>query len=309
MGLTKKVADLLGLAKKSTSTAAELQSALESAKADAEATQADLESAEAAYLASLTDLDEAASARADDARSAARRSADRAVALVELIESRLADAIAREAQAAKRAAYDAAKAASAKASADLVRIYPKAAIQIRDVLLAVAQAEVDVQAANEDLPEGAERLHGPETQLILAPGYEREDISSEEIELWCVDGDRSRVLPDDQQKKVRRIEGNRALYAWPGGDPNLNVTLRKFRKEVYYPHRSPDRAKSPLAVTVLPDLNTHAPDIWNSNGTSGSYALATMKSLIRKGGEYVKPAEKERELQTDLIPLLDDFGI
>jgi len=304
MGLKNKVADLLGLAKKSTSTAAELQSALESAKADAEAKAAELLAAEEAYAGALVDPDEAASARADEARSAARRASDRATALVELIETKLADATAREAEAARQARYDAAKTASEKASTELMKIYPKAAAQIREAFMAVARAEAAVQEVNQDLPEGAERLHGPETRLTLTPGVEREDVSADDVELWCINGDRSRVLPDDEQRKVRNIEGDQALYAWPGGNPNFTVIRRKFRRETYYPHRTAEWTKSPLSIAVLPALDA-GPDIWNTQGRSGHGVLSAIQELDRRADAWAARAKVERQLQTELIPIED----
>jgi len=304
MGLKNKVADLLGLAKKSTSTAAELQLALESAKADAEAKAAELLAAEEAYAGALVDPDEAASARADEARSAARRASDRVTALVELIETKLADATAREAEAARQARYDAAKTASEKASTELMKIYPKAAAQIREAFMAVARAEAAVQEVNQDLPEGAERLHGPETRLTLTPGVEREDVSADDVELWCINGDRSRVLPADEQRRVRRIEGDRAVYDWPAGPSGLTVIRRKFRKEVFYPHRSPEWTKSPLSIAILPALDG-GPDVWNASGQRGADTLRSIAELDRRAEDWAARTPVERQLVTELVPVED----
>lgn len=305
MGAKKDIASLLGVAKNTALSADDLRQALDPAKADAEAKASDVAAAEAAYQTSLVDPDEAATEKADAIRTAARRSSDRAGALVEAIETRLADAMAREVETARQERYDAAKAASEKAAADLMRIYPKAATQIRDAFLALARADAAVQAANQDLPDGAIPLHGGERQLVLTPTKDREDISAEDVELWCIGGYRDRVLDDDQQRKVRNIKGDTGLFDWPGGSSNLDVGRRKFRRETYLPMITNQWVKSPLAVTVLPNLNTSAPDIWNANGCSGSYALAVAEDLVRRGEAYEKPAPIERQPQVDLVPVPD----
>lgn len=185
------------------------------AREDALTANAAVDVADAAYREALIGQRPAAVRSLIDARTEATIAADRAAAIIADLEGRIAAAEIIEAEGVRRARYDAAVKLAATASDELAR-YPAAAEAIRAVLGAIAEAEVAIAAANQDLPAGEAPIVNPETTRSL-PNLPEEVISEDTVELWAHDGD-STPLSDDHQGRVDhrgRIRFDDNAYDFP----------------------------------------------------------------------------------------------
>jgi hypothetical protein len=141
-------------------TAAEVAAFGERAETALKLTESRAASARAAALDPRLDSMAVAAARraADDAAFAQAR-------LEKLHELLAADFLALEAfeaETARAARYDAAKAQAEAVAAKAAEVYPRAAAELLGVFAAMIAATREVMAVNRDLPKGASRLEGPE---------------------------------------------------------------------------------------------------------------------------------------------------
>lgn len=179
---------LLGLAQREDATSGELLPSLPAAEAELAAAREAQAAAVAAYRAGLLFADEAALRQLDTACRDAEVRLDRAKALVEALRERLAEAREREAEVERVAVYQAAQRQADDARRLLAEVYPQLAGDLVHVIEAVARAEVEVEAANADLPRNAEPLASVEHAARDIPAEPDEILSEIEVERWVAVG-------------------------------------------------------------------------------------------------------------------------
>ena len=165
------------------------------------------------------------------------KATDAQAILAELVR-RHAVAVAADEDAQRRVAYDAAKAQATAASADLLKVYPRATRDLVALLGRLAQAQQAVAAANEALPDGAVPIADPEMVARGFAGFPREIVSDEEVEAW---GSIERSVPVDDAFQGEIYDcgegyGKRGHYdggAMSMGEPARNYRRRIFRKVTY----------------------------------------------------------------------------
>ena len=172
------------------------------------------------------------------------KATDAQAILAELVRRHAAAAAADE-DARRRVAYDAAKAQAAAASADLLKIYPRATRDLVALLGRLAQAQQAVAQANEDLPSDAVPLADPEMAVRSVASLPRQVIAEETVELWSR-VDMTTPVDAEFQDTIYSLDKNGSPSGWGRRADDLEpcFRLRQFRKLQFrhatngdYPHR------------------------------------------------------------------------
>lgn len=274
-------------------SSADIAAAISKAQADLEAAEAAVTAAERSYDEGLLELDKPALRKLLDVATEAKIDIDQVRAKIAKLQQQHADAIEAEADRERRAAYDKAQALAEAARKRLARDYPKHALAIRDMLREVAEADVAVQAVNADLPEGAARLAGPESDRSTPTLY-REDIGEEVVDLWCGAGDLSTPIPDDLQRKVQPNErprrGDNMLYGRVRTENGvLEVALRRFLRRTYLPHQIGRSIESLSSSINLPPLHAGASPFFEPANHAPARLLAELEKPL-----LPRPQDPER---------------
>ncbi|TAA55287.1 hypothetical protein [Shinella sp. JR1-6] len=292
-----KVTKFFGLGRQSSS---DIAVALEKARADLTAAESAVETARTAYDAALLSETPAALRKLHDGITDASIEADRATAVIAKLEKQHAEALESEAADQRQRRYDDAKAASESAEKRLRREYPKAALQIRDLLAEVAAASLAVREANEDRPTGAPALAGPEHSRSQANLYQ--EVLSEDIaDLWTeIDG--ATPIREDLQRHVRAHEKGRRGMMRDRSDTDenpmtygvvqsehgtLEVVLKRFRRTKFLPDAGGRHIGSLASEIVLPPLDADATPYWTPAYDAHDAARQAIAEL--------KPAPKRPE--------------
>lgn len=241
---------LLGLAAREDATAAELTPSLPTAEAELIAAQVAQATAETSYRTALLTADEAALLKLDAARREATVRIDRATALIEALRERLADAQAREAEADRVMRFEKARQQTDDAAAALAQWYPQLASDLVALLMAVAQAEQTVQAANADLPRNAVPILPVEHRARSRDGSPEEVTDRVRVKRWVHAG---QVLPGSvDHNAVVPTEGGRGRLKIDGLPLNegRDMELRLFTEEAYFP-ADQGAAPDPLAQRLV----------------------------------------------------------
>jgi hypothetical protein len=280
--MIRALKNLLGLAQREDATSGELLPSLPAAEAELAAAREAQAAAVAAYRAGLLSADEAALRQLDMACRDAEVRLDRAKALVEALRERLAEAREREAEAERVAMYQAARAQADDARKALIEFYPALAEDIVKLMELVARAEVEVEAANADLPRGAEPLAAVEHPARDVPAEADEVLSEVEVRRWVAVGnvkpgtfDQANVYKTGPGRGVIRIEGvpvNECTQC-----ELRTFTERHFRRGAT--HRSAYRLAEKIS---LPGFGAADPYIWKPMGS------------LSKPGEIIRQVEALR---------------
>ena len=303
-----KVVKFFGLGRQSSG---DLAVALEKAKAELEAAEAAVVAADEKYQGSLLSEDAAALRRLADAKTDAIITVDICRAKIAKLEKQHADALEAEAADQRQRRYDDAKAASEAAEKRLRKEYPRAALQIRELLAEVAAASLAVQAANADRPEGAPPLLDPEYGRSQHQQY-REILSEDVVEMWATI-DSASPIQDEYQRTVRAHEKGRRgmLRDRSDSDENpllygtaqtehgpLEVVRKRFRRAKILPDQS-GYSIAPLACEiVLPPLDASATPFWSpayDQRDASSQAAAELKPAPKR-------PERTPEFECSLAP-------
>ncbi|MFB0490071.1 vacuolar-type H+-ATPase subunit H [Methylobacterium sp. OAE515] len=278
---------LFGLAQREDATSSELLPSLPAAEAELAAAREAHAGAEAAYRAGLLTADEKGLQQLDGARREAGMRVERAEALVETLRERLADARDREAEAERVAVYQAARAQADDARKALIEFYPALAEDIVKLMELVARAEVEVEAANADLPRGAEPLAAVEHPARDVPAEADDVLSEVEVRRWVAVGntkpgtfEQANVYKTGPGRGVIRIEGvpvNECTQC-----EMRTFTERRFRRGSG--HRPAYRLAEKIS---LPGFLASDPYIWRP------------MSSLPKPGEIIRQVEALRYSQPE----------
>jgi hypothetical protein len=256
-------------------SSADIAAALEKARADLTAAESAVETAKTAYDAGLLELDKVALRKLLDAKTEAGIEIDQVNAKIAKLERQHADALEAEAADMRQRRYDEARASSEAAEKRLRKEYPKAALQIRDLLADLAAASLAVREANADLPEGAPGLLDPEYSRSQHTLYQ-EVLSEDVVWMWCeIDG--ARPVRDELQRHVHAHEKNRRGMMTDRSDSAenpltygvvqtehgvLEVVRKRFRRTKHLPDQGGYNI-APLASEIfLPPLDAAATPFW-----------------------------------------------
>jgi hypothetical protein len=301
--MIKMLRELFGAVQRDDLGTPDLTKSLTDAEREVAAAAAALEAAEAGYKAGLLSADDARLRQLDDARTEARLRGDRAKALRTAIAEKLATAREREAEASRRAAYEAAEAQAAEARQLLQELYPEAARDIVKIIVAVASAEAAVRAANADLPDGAPPLAAVEGTVRNVGTVGRRLVSERTVTRWCREGERHPGSLDQDQVQVN-TDGYG--YLRPAHNQIEYVVARKFRERVY--EQDETFIAYHLAQTVsLPGLGANDVPFWKplpSNPKPGEVLNAAAR-LTQQAA--VRAARQPSPQVTTELELLDEF--
>lgn len=229
------------------------------------------------------------------------RLADAELYVVEL-QAKLAEALSAEAEAGRREVYKSAAAKASAAAGRLSKEYARHAGAIRDVICAIAEAELAVNAANADLPCGAAPLVGPERIVRDGAASPRTIIGDTIVKLWVYPGT-GNVLPPEAQATVRQ-NGASSKGSLPSqskmGDPFKEVELRSFRRIEFRPEVRADHARALARSVELPGLRAGEPPFWSSDAGDPSAVLRRADSL--KAAALAKPPA---DVRVELIPYVE----
>lgn len=243
-------------------SSADIANGITKAQAELEAAEAAVVAAENSYDEGLLTLEKPALRKLLDAKVEAQIEIDQIKAKLAKLERQHADAIQAEAAARRLAAYNDAKAAAEAARKKLTTEYPKLAKDLRTLLKTIAESDVLVDTANQDLPVGAERLEKAE-DIRSTPTRYREERGQAVVDVWVPCGDRSSPLPDDMQRRVRpdervRRDGTQGGKVQTETGSWLEVERRRFTRVEFLPHED-GRYIAPLAAELnLPPLHVGA---------------------------------------------------
>lgn len=319
--MLKTIKALIGISQKGDATTAEIATALASACAEIDGAERARAEAARAYQDGLLSLDEAALAAlvADQQAAAIRR--DRATALVAALEEKLATAHAQDAEAERHTRYKAAVKAANEAARAL-KTYPALAAPLIALMRQVAEAEVLVNTANADLPEGAVAVESPEIRVRGLPPVPRKEVGTEiESDRWYYvggwwDGEPVETqyqgackpnLPLSRSGTLRRRTDNH-------GTMDFAVAKRRRQRTNFIPRQAAFVPDSLASGIRLPGLLPGEPDMWlavggsswfGPPGASADEVLAFAKSL--DGQPKAKPADPRlAPMQDWTLELLDE---
>lgn len=284
--------------KKTLASSTEITAALEAARTATDEADAAVATAEKAYRAALLTETPAALRALVDEQVDQKIVADQARARAAKLEADLESALAAEAEDGRAKRYAEAKALADAAHEKLWSEYPKAAASIRDLLRAIAEADIAVAAANEDLPAGAERLDKPEE--ARGTRYEfREEIGEDRVLLWAGEGAPGTPLNEELQGQVVANTTSRR-----GGPPE--GTLRRdngsylkcvrglFIRRKFLPDRSGWHIGSLASAISLPAAEAGDSDFWEPTEGGAGYVLRKLDKPLLKRPPY-KAREPEYE--------------
>jgi hypothetical protein len=294
------------------SSSADIAAAITKAQAELAQAEAAVAAAEEQYEANLLTADKKALRALLDAKTEANIDLDQARARAHRLERDHEAALEAEAESNRQAAYDRAKELTATARKKLGD-YEKAALQIRDVLRSIAEADVAVDAANENLPAGAARLDKAEA-VRSSPNLYKETVKEEIVELWAAIGQQSVPVEHQHRVRVERV-GKRIRSRWSeddfdeggwekgyyttDGGGTIEAVKRRFVKRTFLPDDTGHYATSLASAVSLPPAIVGGPVFFEP----GSYHAP---GLLAKLDQPLPPrrirAERKPEIEYVLAP-------
>ncbi|KQZ29147.1 hypothetical protein ASD50_18320 [Mesorhizobium sp. Root552] len=245
------LAEILKLTRKPSNPRTEIVAAL--AELDIDAAERSADDLEAQRRRLLVSGDDAALEAIEVKITTANRAIERTLALREELEARLAGIDAETAEADRRARYD--QAVSIRGTAEkALRKYPQIARQLLDLLETLASAEIAINTANADRPEGLPEIESVEAMRCL-PGDARELLRTESVpDIWCYqDGDR---VDPGLIARIESTDGKTGFLQMKegAGQRDIPVFKRRFERQVFNEARAPYTAPRLAGEIILPGL-------------------------------------------------------
>jgi len=231
--------------------------------------------------------------------------------LLAVAEERYAATMAEEAEAARVAKYEEAAKLQAEVAEELVAKYPELAAGLLRLLHRVTYADNAICTANEDLPEGRDRLDLVEAAVRDAEDLPRKALQERVVALWAYP-DGKQPLSDDLQERVSSPNGHTGHIVprsndWtPSGQPVVKKRFRRIEYQAALQGHPGDR----LVDMKLPALHWRDPDLW----TPGEIYRPTHADTLRRLNEVVSgvrrwlPSERPVEVEYVLTKDPADAG-
>lgn len=279
-------------------SSADIAVAIDKARSDLEAAETAVVTTEQAYDENLLTADKKSLRAFLDAKTEAGIDVDQARARIQRLERDHEAAIEAEAADRRQVAYEKARASSEAARKRLTSEYPRLAKEVRALLKTIAESDVMVDTANEDLPDGAKRLEKAEDFRSQATRY-REELGQSVVDAWVPVGDRSTPLPDEMQRRVRPEERERRDGTLHGqvqveSGRYLDVERRRFTRVEFLQHDDGHTIDSLASSLNLPALYAGASPFWVASDYRPPRVLAELeKSLLSP------PARAERTVEVE----------
>lgn len=232
--------------------------------------------------------------------ASANRDIERAYAAKVELTKRLEEAAATATETERADAYRIAKAKADAAAKMLRKEYPELGRRFADLLRLVAEADMAVHAANEQLPADAAPLTPPEPMARCLPELPEQILEENEVELWChANGSGSNsILSDDVQQKLAgcRADDNGVVQVPMHG---YAAVKRRFIRRTTLPRVNASRPQ-PLSEIALPGLMDGDPPFWSPRG----YAMESRFILSRLAEIASMKAgnPQQREPKTEYLP-------
>lgn len=194
----------------------------------------------------------------DALQAAETRARDRAAAVVEAVDKRIADLAVEDRRVQITAQRDAAEAAVQKAVAGLRR-YPKLADGIRDILGSVSEADRLIEEFARHHPDEP-AIRKPEQIVRWTAAADRHDIETAEVKCWsfATTGDRLSIESCERVNVTGQLDGVRIGFL--PSEPNSfqrfpqSVVERSFKRTAYRPAVRAEWLPSLSETVVLPPL-------------------------------------------------------
>lgn len=304
---------LLG-SRKAPPSADEFRAMQSDCEREVERTQAALEQAQRAYDASLVDDDPAATKAARGRWNDAEDAHARAVARLAKIREAFLQACEAEAEADRVANYDAGQKALKKARAAFTK-YERSALEVRNSLVEIAEAEVVIAKANSDLPKDAAPVEGLEQAVRGLPSVPSRVVDERVEAVWVFRDWPEMSVPREKVSLIKSADGIRGYFEDPWASNSTDqhhVVKRKRIVRRTLPGVSAFRAV-PLAATVaLPGLAPGAAPIWSPVGGDWLWSenrpqavLAAAKELEAAGKAATKDPRHHPETPDESVEWVD----
>lgn len=230
--------------------------------------------------------------------------AEDAAAFLEELTSRHSQAQAVEAEAAKRTAYDAAKARVEAAAQHLAQEYPDLGRRWAELLHQVTMADAAAAEVNSALPAGCAPLLGPELLVRDVEQLPRQIVREQIVDRWCYAGE-ARSL-ESLGVREDRIQSQGARSGWlppPIGQsaPPRPVELRSFRRVEVHPPE-PRRFGPRLHEMEFPGLRVGDRPFWTPPGHGRPNPGETEINLNRISASAFPARPHAREVRIEWEP-------
>lgn len=164
-----------------------------------------------------------------------QRAIDRAALKIAPLTQDLAAAISKETNEARLVKYKEAKARAIEVAMFLYKEHDKIKQRIFDLFETLANAELQVEAANAELPDGVEPLPGIEDSVRSRPSLPRELVKEEEFEAWTVKRGYRPILPQFQKSVREFVDHPGTFYFVDDYGVQQLCEKRLFRRTTYRP--------------------------------------------------------------------------
>jgi hypothetical protein len=248
------------------------------------------------YTAALLDEDPKAAPRTRSVISECEIAVERGEALVSALRERFLQACESESQAEAEQDYQAAKNALAEAEQKISVDYPKLAGGILKLIEFAAEAMLQVERANENLPSG-------ESPIVLPPMFGGQMPSKPEVirsrqvvEKWTFEATGKIV---DAERDVVTTGAGRGVLE--GANRNQPVLLRRFEEITFNPVESQSWNAAFFEMLRLPKLDGSEAAVWRGGADTPEALLEDVRQALSNLRN--KPAQRPRPVQTRLVPL------
>ncbi len=300
---------LLGLAQKSGLSSQELETALADARSAVGVAEQELTKADAAYRAGLLEATEPALQKILDQKQAATVQRDRAKALVEALETKLATVRGEEAQAQKTAVYDAARAKLDAAAKRLRDEYAKHATAIATIIRECAEADAAVSQANADLPADGDPLLIVEALVRDQPALPRKVIKEKTVSLWTYVST-GHILSSDLQAQVRSTGNDTGVLHNEGVTHSTSQVIRRKYRQVEFLGETSANAAERLATSVrLPGVVYGEPAIWDDTRSSQSDLVLARAAEMQARRQEFSLSSDTRAIEMEMVPVDDATAV
>lgn len=281
--------DIFKLLRRPSNTAADLKAAL--AAIDLQGAEAVAEAMEAERRRVLLDGTDKQLAEIEARIIAANRDVERLYAAKEELERRIEAATVVEAQQDRAVQYAAAKAQSEAATKLIATKYPAIGRDFVALLKTLAEAQVAVDVANHNLPDGATPLADPEFALRGRPGQPEKTLKEERVTLWCYDSPGVQIMPPEKQEEMNRRHPGEDVGSVQG---QRRAFKRRLIRRTFVPWKAPERPVA-LATIEMPGLKAGDPPIFTSPSFADPRSVLAKLVLIAE----MRPAPEVN--QADII--------
>ncbi len=307
--MLRSLKNLLGFVQKTGVSAQEIDVALADAGQQVVVAEQDLAKAQRAYRDGLLKLDEAAHQKILDQKQAAVVRQDRAKALVEALETKLATVRGEEAQAQKTAVYDAARTKRDAAAKRLRDEYAKHATAIASIIRECAEADAAVSQANADLPADDDPLLTVEAFVRDQPALPRKVIKEKNVSLWTYVST-GHILSPDLQAQVRSTGNDTGVLHNEGVTHSTSQVIRRKYRQLEFLRETSANAAERLATSVrLPGVVYGEPAIWDDTRSSQpDLVLARAAEMQTRRQEFSLSADT-RAIEIEMLQVDDATAV